>query len=103
MCKYHYIVALINYQFFRATKSHYLSLYPKAEEISKYQIHMFLMLPNMCLKNKDGNIICTTTKINVYDSSFNDPSKTLSSFNYALMFDDTEFRASLSCVIFTLL
>ena len=45
----------------------------------------------------------TTTKIIVYDASFNDPFKTMSSFNYVLMFDDIEFRVSLSSVIFTLL
>ena len=38
----------------------------------------------------------TTTKINVYDTSFNVAFKTMSSFNYALMFNDIEFKVSLS-------
>ena len=38
----------------------------------------------------------TTTKINVYDASFNVAFKTMSSFNYALMFNDIEFKVSLS-------
>ena len=45
----------------------------------------------------------TTTKINVYDASFNVAFKTMSSFNYALMFNYIEFKVSLSCVIFTFL
>ena len=46
---------------------------------------------------------CNTTKINVYDASFNVAFKTMSSFNYLLMFNDIEFKVSLSCVIITLL
>ena len=45
----------------------------------------------------------TTTKINVYDASFIVAFKTMSSFNYVLMFNDIEFKVSLYCVIFTLL
>ena len=34
----------------------------------------------------------TTTKINVYDASFNVAFKTMSSLNYVLMFNDIEFN-----------
>ena len=47
--------------------------------------------------------ISTTTKINIYDASFNVAFKTMPSFNYVLMFNDIEFKVSLSCVIFTFL
>ena len=53
---------------------------------------MFLFLILFSLKKK----LTLLQKINVYDASFNVAFKTMSSFNYALMFNDIEFKVSLS-------